>query len=152
MLSELKEAKSAYVQCLKIDEKSVNTMKDLSVVQLTLMDWAGLTDTRLKFMLEQPQIVHWASYLFALYMSKNYDVAFEAIESMHALLQNEVTIANKYQISELHLFGAHMHHAKGDLDRAIKVLEKKSKKIVDHVRLNQMLSQFYLEANKHEKA
>lgn len=107
-----KEAKQAYTQCLKIDPKSLNVMKDLSSIQLTLKDWAGLQDTRRKYMMEQPHIINWSSFLFALYMCGDYDTAFEAVESMLQLLtaDAELNVSLKYQISELHLFSAHMHH------------------------------------------
>jgi hypothetical protein len=50
----LKEAKQAYSMCVKIDPKNINMLKDLSAIQITLKDWAGLKETRRQYMLEQP--------------------------------------------------------------------------------------------------
>ena len=87
-------------------------------------------------------------------MSGDYDTAHEAIASMFELIKNteEEKPSEKYQISELHFFAAHMHHKVGDLKKAIKLLEKKSKQILDHVRLNKTLTQFYMENNQAAKA
>lgn len=60
--------------------------------------------------------------------------------------------AKPYEICELHLFRAHLHEKNGDLRKAIRYIEKKSKAIVDQVRRAETLTGLYLRNNQTKKA
>lgn len=57
-----------------------------------------------------------------------------------------------YVIGELHLFRAHLFAKNGDVRKAIKHIEKKTKVIVDEVRKAETLVKYYLQDNKSNKA
>lgn len=52
----------------------------------------------------------------------------------------------------MHLFRAHLHEKKGDIRKAIKHVEKKTKLIIDDVRRTETLVKLYLLDKKTNKA
>lgn len=90
----------------------MNVLRDLSSVQLTLGDWAGLAETRRKTMYVQPTIVNWASYLWALAKAESWETAIQCWDALFELLQKEEKQI-PYQLSEMHMYLAGLYAKSG---------------------------------------
>lgn len=103
MFSKMKDAKSAYLSAIKIDDTNQNCLRDLATVQLHIKDWTGLAESKRKYMLVSPQVVNFCSYLWALYMAEDYDTALQCLDStLEIVFKDEKS--EKYQAGELYLF------------------------------------------------
>ena len=80
-VSELKEAKSAYLSSLRLDDSNMTVLRDLATVQHNLGDWTGFAESRRKYMLKNPQIVNWCSFLWGLYKAEDFDNALQCLDS-----------------------------------------------------------------------
>ena len=99
----------------------------------------------------------WNGYLISVYLQGDYALAHQILDSIFQMVQNpdqkeEDKQAKPYMICELHLFRALLHEKSGDLRKAIKYVEKKSKVIIDEVRRCETLVRMYLLDNKTNKA
>lgn len=140
----------SFAQALKIDESNQNVMRDLANVQLRLKDFTGHAESRRKMMLATPQnLQSWNSYLIGTYFSGDYDLAQQVLDSIFQIIDNqeEDKKSKPYELCELHLFRAHLHEMKGEIRKAIRHIEKKSKLIVDQVRRAETLVRLYLQNN-----
>lgn len=100
-------------------------------------------------MVAAPQNIQaWNSYLIGVYFTDNFDLTHEVLDAIFNIHENPDLEEDKkpkpYELCELHLFRAHLHEKKGDVRKAIKYMEKKSKVIVDEVRRAETLARLYL--------
>lgn len=49
-------ARKAYLNALKQDETNVNVLRDLAVLQVTLLDYEGLAETRRRMVINRPEL------------------------------------------------------------------------------------------------
>lgn len=91
-----------------------------------------------------------------MYLTGDYELAHQVLDSIFQIVENPEQEEDKkpkpYELCELHLFRALLHEKKGDVRKAIKYLEKKSKAIVDEVRRSETLLRLYLLDKKTNKA
>ena len=95
--------------------------------------------------------------MMAVYIQGDYDLAHQILDSIFEMIDNpdqkeDDKQAKPFMICELHLFRAFLHEKKGDIRKAIKYVEKKTKLIIDEVRRSETLIRLYLLDKKTNKA
>ena len=77
------EARKAFLNALKYDNKNCNVLRDLGLLQMSLNDYAGYSESRRIIAVEKPTILsNWVQYCVGVYLTKNYDLALEIFESI----------------------------------------------------------------------
>lgn len=127
----------------------MNVLRDLSLLQVQLKDYAGFAESRMKIMQNRPtELVNWTSYMVAVYLTGDYKTALEVFDTIEQTI-NAIENADKkpkpQEKNEIYLFKAKILEDMGDWKAGIKFLTKKSveKIILDDVRKNEFLSKFY---------
>jgi len=125
----------------------------LSILQMKVGDIEGFAETRRLIMLDKPEVLqNWNFYMCAVYLTGNYQQALEVHKSLLEIAEKQEKPPKAYELSELHLFAGLIYSEMKEFKKGMQYLEKKSKKIVDEVRKNEMLTQFYLKCNMTNKA
>ena len=127
----------------------MNVLRDLSLLQVQLKDYAGFAESRMKIMQHRPtELVNWTSYMVAVYLTGDYKTAldlFDTIEQTINAIENADKKPKPQEKNEIWLFKAKILEDMGDWKAGIKFLTKKSveKIILDDVRKNEFLAKFY---------
>jgi|TARA_B110000305_G_C19163024_1_gene503515 tetratricopeptide (TPR) repeat protein len=61
----------------------MNVLRDLSLLQVQLKDYAGFAESRMKIMQHRPtELVNWTSYMVAVYLTGDYKTALEVFDTI----------------------------------------------------------------------
>mmetsp|Transcript_16311 Transcript_16311/g.25210 ORF Transcript_16311/g.25210 Transcript_16311/m.25210 type:complete len:627 (+) Transcript_16311:395-2275(+) len=117
-------------------------------MQAQLKDYEGFAESRRKIMVSKSGVMqNWITYLVALYLNKQYDLALEVFGSIENQIETHKDSQLKpYEISEIYLFKVKIMEAMGDLKGAVKYLTKKkvSNIILDEFRKNEELARLQI--------
>jgi hypothetical protein len=62
-------------------------LRDLSNLQHRLGDYQGMSESRSKMMIASPIMLNWISFLFSVYMAKDYKQTLEVLDSIFDLYE-----------------------------------------------------------------
>lgn len=124
-----KEAIKCYLNALRIDPENQQILRDISWLQVQLMDLAGFVESRRKLLVLKPNNKqHWISFAIANYLSKNYESANDILVKFFESSTEEKV---KYEHSELILFQNKCLECEGKVDAALEHLQKNDADIID---------------------
>ncbi len=75
-------------------------------------------------MIASPIMINWISFLFSVYMTKNYNQTLEILDSIFDLYE-KIEKKVPFEYSEVILFKANVLENMGEIKKAIKFVEKK---------------------------
>lgn len=75
-------------------------------------------------MIASPIMINWISFLFSVYMTKNYSQTLEILDSIFDLYE-KIEKKVPFEYSEVILFKANVLENMGEIKKAIKFVEKK---------------------------
>jgi hypothetical protein len=97
-------------------------LRDLSNLQHRLGDYQGMSETRSRMMIASPIMINWISFLFSVYMTKNYNQTLEILDSIFDLYE-KIEKKVPFEYSEVILFKANVLENMGEIKKAIKFVE-----------------------------
>lgn len=129
----------------------MNVMRDLINVQLFSRQFAGAAKTRLQLLKQQPRIRHnWTAVAIALHLAGNYAKALEMLQAYTDML--EQVPPHDFEYSEVILYRAQVHEEAGQADKALELLDKEGRRIVDAQTRKEMVARLTKKLGKSKAA
>jgi peptide alpha-N-acetyltransferase len=145
-----KEAIKCYLNALRIDPENQQILRDISWLQVQLMDLAGFVESRRKLLVLKPNNKqHWISFAIANYLSKNFESANEILLKFQESSTEEKV---RYEHSELLLFQNKCLEADGKVDAALEHLKKSEEDIIDKLAASVKTAELLTLAGRFEEA
>uniref|UniRef100_A0A8D8ZZN1 N-alpha-acetyltransferase 15, NatA auxiliary subunit n=1 Tax=Cacopsylla melanoneura TaxID=428564 RepID=A0A8D8ZZN1_9HEMI len=148
------EAIKCYRNALKWEHDNIQIMRDLSLLQIQMRDLEGYRETRSQlFMLRPTQRASWIGFAMAYHLLNDFDMACNILEAFRKTQQ--VTNSYDFEHSELLLYQSMVIQESGDLEEAVKHLDKFKEQIHDKLTVEETYGDLklklgqYLEAMKH---
>lgn len=135
------EAKSAFMQALKIDPSNSTVLRELCTLQLQQGDLEAHCETRRRIVVENSkQFFNFYGYITAAYLVKNFKLCVDIWESITEIWGDKPqNAANSMELNEAFLLRAKIFLEMGESKKGIKFVIKNTKFIVDDVRRNEVL-------------
>ncbi|XP_050299947.1 N-alpha-acetyltransferase 15, NatA auxiliary subunit [Anthonomus grandis grandis] len=145
------EAIKCYRNALKWEKDNIQILRDLSLLQIQMRDLEGYRDTRYQLLMLRPtQRASWIGYAMSFHLLEDYKNALSILETF---LNQQQRLNNfDYEHSELLLYQNLVIQESGDLNLALKHLEKNADQIVDKLTFKENLASLHLRLEHFGKA
>ena len=132
---EYGKAIKAYKQALKIDEKNMQILKDISLLQIHMRDLPGFVQTRRMILVEKSNSKqNWMGFAVAHHLTGKPEMALTVIDQYQATLPKEGQPGARrrdYEESELVQYRTGLLEEQGKVAEALALLEQEEKFVVD---------------------
>jgi tetratricopeptide (TPR) repeat protein len=147
------QARRAYLNALKYNPSHEQVMRDLSSLQIFLRDYQGFEETRRNLLIHSPAgVQNWVTLAGAQYLNKNYEGAFNSMQTLFKFYENDTKILKRHEASEAVLFTCRILEKIGQTKEAIDFLTKHDKLVVDSVKKTEYYGYFNEQSGEKEKA
>ncbi|KAL1460229.1 hypothetical protein WDU94_012156, partial [Cyamophila willieti] len=145
------EAIKCYRNALKWEHDNIQIMRDLSLLQIQMRDLEGYRETRSQlFMLRPTQRASWIGFAMAYHLLNDFDMACNILEAFRKTQQ--VTNSYDFEHSELLLYQSMVIQESGDLEEAIKHLDKFKEQIHDKLTVEETYGDLKLKLGQYSEA
>jgi len=144
------EALKCFMQASNFDPANSTILRDLSMLQVHLKDYAGYRRSRLRLLQESPNLpTSWLGYAVAEHLFGNVQKALEVMESFWKSAAMKMKPVER---SEILLYKAELLVQLGRPERALRLLEGNQKDVVDRVGYNGLVAELALQSGEADKA
>jgi tetratricopeptide (TPR) repeat protein len=135
-----KEAIKCYLNALRMQPENQNILRDLSFLQVQLLDVHAFVETRRKLLVLKPtQKQYWIAFAVANFLAKDYATSDHVLKKF---LETTTEEKVKYEHSELLLFHNRCLENIGDIEAALNHLESNKAEIVDSIQYRVKRAEF----------
>ena len=144
----LDEALKCFMQAANFDPANSTILRDLSMLQVHLKDYAGYRKSRLRLLQENPNLpASWLGYSVAEHLSGNPDKALDVLESFCKSAK-----LKSFEKSEICLYKCQLLIQLNRQTDAMRVLDENRGEVVDKVGYHDLVAQLSLQSGDVEKA
>lgn len=145
------EAIKCYRNALRWEHDNIQIMRDLSLLQIQMRDLEGYRETRYQlFMLRPTQRASWIGFAMAYHLLHDFDMACNILEAFRKTQQ--VTNSYDFEHSELLLYQSMVIQESGDLEEAVKHLDKFKEQIHDKLTVEETYGDLKLKLGQYSEA
>ncbi|XP_026679216.1 N-alpha-acetyltransferase 16, NatA auxiliary subunit [Diaphorina citri] len=145
------EAIKCYRNALKWEHDNIQIMRDLSLLQIQMRDLEGYRETRYQlFMLRPTQRASWIGFAMAYHLLHDFDMACNILEAFRKTQQ--VTNSYDFEHSELLLYQSMVIQDSGDLEEAVKHLDRFKEQIHDKLTVEETYGALKLKLGQYNEA
>jgi len=146
----LDEALKCFMQAANFDPSNSTILRDLSMLQVHLKDYAGYRKSRLRLLQENPNIsTSWLGYAVAEHLSGNAGRALEVLESFWKSAGAKLKSVER---SEIILYKAELMAKLQRQSEALRSLEESKGDVVDKAGYNDLVAELALQSGEVEMA
>ena len=146
----LEEALKCFMQASNFDPSNSTILRDLSMLQVHLKDYAGYRRSRLRLLQESPNLpTSWLGYAVAEHLFGNVAKALEVLESFWKSAAGKLKPVERSQIL---LYKADMLVKLRRPGDALRLLDENREDIVDRVGYNGLVAELALQSGDADKA
>lgn len=149
---DYREATKCYRNALRIDGTNLQILRDLSLLQIQLRDYAGFLETRSQLLQLQPKTkINWVSFAVANHLSGLHETALAVMEEFEKIY-DEVNESERYEHSEMLLYKAMIMMESGKYADGVKYIGRHWASIRDKAGAEEMMASMLLKMGRNKEA
>ena len=146
------EAIKAYNMALRLEPESPQILRDLSLLQVQMRDFAGYVQSRHKMLIKREGLrQNWTALAVAHHLNGNLEEAERVLNLFEGTLQGEPS-SRDIEHNEALMYRNMIIAESGDYARAVEHLDSIDKKILDRTSLMERRAQYLLRLEKSKEA
>ncbi|KAM3138417.1 hypothetical protein pb186bvf_009503 [Paramecium bursaria] len=143
------DAVKCFLQSLKQGDENPALIRDNANLQLHIRDYEGHLESRHQYVtLKHGFIENWMGLIFALHLTKQYDQAFEYIQSVDKIIAKLPQSLKSVEVNEYKLYQVKLAFDQGDYNKSLKLLHDYQNLITDKVSYHEFEYQIYSKLNQ----